>query len=134
MSSHEMIHPPGWDPPKGYSNGVLAAPGGRLLFVAGQVAWSAEQTIVGEDFPGQFRQALSNVVDVVRTAGGAPEHLTRLTIYVTDRNAYLDNLRDVGAAYREIMGRHFPAMALVQVAALIETGAQIEIEGTAVLP
>ena len=131
---HAFINPEGWAPAKGYSNGVLVAAGGRHLFVAGQVAWDAQQQIVGEDFATQFRQALANVVAVVRAAGGAPEHLVRMTLYVTDKDRYEASLKEVGAAYRELVGRHYPAMSLVQVAALLETGAEVEIEATAVLP
>ena len=128
------INPSELGAPRGYSNGMLAPPGARLLFVAGQVGWNSEQRIVGNGFAEQFAAALANVVSVVRHAGGAPEHLVRLTIYVTDRHDYLAALEEVGAAYRGIMGRHFPAMALVQVAALLEPGAKVEIEGTAALP
>ncbi len=134
MTGYETIQPTDWDPPKGYSNGILAPANGRLLFTAGQIAWDARQQLVCEDFSGQFLQALANVVEVVKTAGGGPEHMTRLTMYVTDRQEYLADLPAVGAAYREVMGRHYPAMALVEVAGLLEPGAKIEIEGTAVLP
>ncbi len=132
--SLEIINPASLGAPRGYSNGVLAPAGGRLLFVAGQVAWDAEQRLVGDDFPGQFGQALANVVAVVREAGGRPEDLARLTLYVTDRQEYLASLEEVGRVYRRIMGRHFPAMALLEVRGLLEPGARIEIEGTAVLP
>ncbi len=130
----EPVNPESLGAPKGYSNGMLAPVGGRLLFVAGQVAWDRDQRIVCPDFPGQFGRALENVVAVVRAAGGGPEHLARLTIYVTDRREYLADLKAVGAAYRAVMGRHFPAMALLEVKALLEPGAKVEIEGTAVLP
>lgn len=127
------IEPEGWKSPRGYSNGVLVE-GGRLLFVAGQIAWDAEQRLVGHgDFAVQFRQALANVVAVVRAAGGAPEHLASLTIYVTDKAAYLAERRAVGDAYRELLGRHYPAMALVQVADLLEDGALVEIQAVAAL-
>jgi len=132
--AHETIHPEGWAPAKGYANGVLVPAGGRHLFIAGQVAWDAEQRLVGDDFAGQFRQALANVVAIVRAAGGEPEHLARMTIYVTDKDRYEASLKQIGAAYRELMGKHYPAMALVQVAALLEAGAEVEIEATAVLP
>ena len=134
MSGYKTIQPSGWNPPKGYSNGILAPVNGRLLFTAGQIAWDAQQQIVSDNFSQQFFQALSNVVEVVQAAGGSPEHLMRLTVYVTDRQEYLADLPAVGAAYREVMGRHYPAMALVEVAGLLEPGAKIEIEGTAVLP
>lgn len=131
----EMRNPDGWAPPKGYNNGVLVEGAGRLLFVAGQIAWDADARIVGEgDFPAQFRQALANVVAVVEAAGGRAEHVVRLTVYVTDKRGYLDAQRELGAGYREVMGRHFPAMALVQVAGLVEEGALVEIEATAALP
>jgi len=129
------INPPTWARPKGYSNGVLVEDPSRFVFVAGQVAWDPEERIVGEgDFCAQFRQALENVLAIVREAGGMPEHLVRLTIYVTDTAAYQACLGEVGQVYRELMGRHYPAMSLVQVAALLEEGALLEIEGTAALP
>ena len=128
------INPRDLGAPRGYSHGMLAPPGARLLFVAGQIGWNAEQRLVGDGFAEQFAAALGNVVSVVRHAGGGPEHLARLTIYVTDRHEYLAALEEVGAAYRGIMGRHYPAMALVQVTALLEPGAKVEIEGTAALP
>ncbi len=130
----QAINPESLGFPKGYSNGMLAPAGGRLLFVAGQVAWNRDQQIVGDDFPGQFRQSLANVVEVVRQAGGAPEHVARLTIFVTDKREYLAQTRAVGEAYRSVMGRHFPAMSLIEVKGLIEPGAKMEIEATAVLP
>ena len=128
------INPAELGAPRGYSNGMLAPPGARLLFVAGQVGWDREQQLVGESFAEQFGAALGNVIAVVRDAGGRPEHLVRLTIYVTDRRDYLAQLEEVGAAYRGLMGRHYPAMALVEVKALLETGAKVEIEGTAAVP
>ncbi|HKX46064.1 MAG TPA: RidA family protein, partial [Planctomycetota bacterium] len=104
-------------------------------FVAGQIAWDAEQALVGRgDFVAQFRQALANVAAVVAAAGGRPEHVVRLTIYVTDKREYLGHLREVGEAYRAVLGKHFPAMALVQVADLLEDGALVEVEATAALP
>lgn len=130
----EPINPASLGAPRGYSNGMLAPAGGRLLFVAGQIAWDAEQRLVAGDFTAQLERALANVVAVVREAGGGPEHVGRLTIYVTDRREYLAALSEVGAAYRRVMGRHYPAMALVEVAALLEPGAKVEIEATAVLP
>ena len=131
----ETVRPAGWKDPKGYENGVLVDGAARLLFVAGQIAWNADQELVGAgDFVAQFRQALENVVSVVRQAGGAPEHVVDLTIYVTDKDVYAAAARAVGAAYREVMGRHFPAMALVQVAGLLEDGAMVEIQARAALP
>lgn len=128
------VNPAALGAPRGYSNGILAPAGGRLLFVAGQIAWDSEQRIAARDFPGQFRQALANVLAVVAEAGGAPEHVARLTLYVVDRAEYLAATAAVGEVYRELMGRHYPAMALVEVAALLEPGARVEIEATAVLP
>jgi len=134
MRFHE-IHPVGWAKPKGYCNGVLVDGAPRLLFVAGQVAWDAEQRLVGPgDFVAQFEQALRNVVAVVSEAGGLPQHIARLTIFVTDKELYLARVKEVGAAYREVVGRHFPAMSVVQVAGLLEEGALVEIEATAALP
>ena len=129
----EIVNPDSLAPPRGYSNGIVLGPG-RVLFVAGQVGWDRESRIVSDDFAAQFEQALRNVVDVVREAGGQPEHVGRLTIYVTDKKRNVAQTRDVGRAYRELMGKHFPAMALVEVAGLLEEGALVEIEATAVIP
>ncbi|MCA9644567.1 MAG: RidA family protein [Myxococcales bacterium] len=134
MSKLEAINPESWGEPKGYANGVLAPAGGRLLFVAGQIGWDENQKIVSDDFALQFAQALSNVVTVVRAAGGQPEHIARLTIYVTDKQLYLADLKGIGASYRELMGRHYPAMALLEIKGLLEPGAMVEIEATAVVP
>jgi enamine deaminase RidA (YjgF/YER057c/UK114 family) len=128
-----VVNPGSLAAPRGYSNGMLLGPG-RVLFVAGQIGWNAKGELVSEEFVPQFRQALANVMDVVREAGGAAEHVGRLTIYVTDRARYLAALAEVGAAYRSVMGKHFPAMALVEVKALLEPRALVEIEGTAVIP
>ncbi len=126
------IQPEGWAKPRGYSNGMRAR--GDFLAVAGQIAWDAQARLVGEgDFVAQFEQALANVVAVVRAAGGAPEDLISLTVYVTDRAEYAARLADVGAAYRRVMGKHYPTMALVQVAGLLEVHAKVEIQGLAVL-
>jgi enamine deaminase RidA (YjgF/YER057c/UK114 family) len=125
------VHPDGWVKPRGYSNGMRAT--GDLLAVAGQIAWDAQARLVGETFAEQFHQALANVVAVVRAAGGTPEDLISLTVYVTDRAEYIAGLSAVGEAYRALMGRHYPAMALVQVAGLLEVGAKVEIQGLAVL-
>jgi enamine deaminase RidA (YjgF/YER057c/UK114 family) len=131
----EVIQPDGWARPKGYSNGTLAPAGARILFVAGQVAWDEEERLVGEgDFVAQFGQALRNVVAVVKKAGGEPEDIARLTIFVTDREAYLSRQAELGAVYRAVLGRHFPAMALLHIAGLVEDGALLEIEGTAAIP
>ena len=119
---------------RGYSNGILAPAGARLLFVAGQVGWDRERRMVEGGFAAQFERALANVVEVVRAAGGAPEHLARVTIYVVDRNEYSAMLSAVGAAWRRVVGSHYPAMALVEVAGLLVPGARVEIEATAALP
>jgi enamine deaminase RidA (YjgF/YER057c/UK114 family) len=119
---------------RGYSNGILAPSGARLLFVAGQIGWDRERRLADGGFAPQFERALANVVEVVRAAGGAPEHLARLTIYVVDRSEYLAALPAVGAAWRRVVGTHFPAMALVEVRGLLEPGARVEIEATAALP
>lgn len=130
----DPLHPHGWAPAKGYSNGMLVDGASRFVFVAGQIAWDANQKMVGVgDFPAQFRQALANVVAVVESAGGIANEVVRLTMYVTDKRLYLDHLKDVGAAYRDVMGKHYPAMALVQVVALVEDDALVEIEATAAL-
>ncbi len=134
MSWLQPINPQELGAPKGYSNGLLAPAGARLLFVAGQIGWDGEQRLVGAGFAAQFHQALANVLTVVRAAGGSAEHVARLTLYVTDKQLYLTELKAVGAAYRELMGRHFPTMALLQVADLLEPGALVEIEATAVVP
>lgn len=131
-SPHCIIEPEGWRRPRGYSNGMVAS--GRFLAVSGQIGWDAQERLVGPDLVSQARQALRNVVAVVEAAGGRPEHVVRLTWYLTDRAAYLASGPALGAAYREVMGRHFPAMSAVQVVALVETGAVVEIEATAILP
>jgi enamine deaminase RidA (YjgF/YER057c/UK114 family) len=128
----QAINPPGWPRPSGYSNGVLAE--GRHLAISGQIGWNERNELVSENFAEQARQALSNVMAVVRAARGDAEHLIRLTWYVTDKSEYRASLKELGAAYREIVGEHYPAMALVQVAGLLEEGAKVEIEATAVLP
>jgi len=134
LTALRPVNPESLGRPRGYSNGMLAPAGGRLLFVAGQIAWDGEQRLAGTGFVEQFAQALANVLAVIREAGGGPDHLARLTIYVTDRREYLADLTAVGEAYRGVFGRHFPAMALVEVQALLEPGAKVEIEATAVLP
>lgn len=130
----DVLNPDTLAAPRGYSNGLLFPAGGRLLFVAGQIGWDRSEKLVSPDVAPQFEQALRNVLDVVRAAGGGPEHVGRLTIYVTDKHAYIAARKAIGQAYREQMGRAYPAMALVQVAALLEDGALVEIEGTAVIP
>jgi enamine deaminase RidA (YjgF/YER057c/UK114 family) len=134
MCEREMriLHPKDWAPTKGFSNGVAAE--GRQVFVAGQIGWNARQEIVSDDFVEQVDQALRNIVDVLAEAGARPEHLVRLTWYVTDKGEYLARAREVGQAYQRVIGRHYPAMTLVQVAALLEERARVEIESTAVVP
>jgi len=129
--SREILQPPGWARPRGYANGVAAA--GRLVFVAGQIGWDAEQRFVSDDFASQVRQALANVVAVLACAGAKPEHLVRMTWYVTSRDEYNAALAEIGAAYRELIGRNFPAMSVVVVAGLLEPRAKVEIEATAVV-
>ena len=128
----QILQPPGWARPKGFSNGVVAK--GKLVFIAGQVGWTPQGEWQARDFAGQFRQALANILEVLAEAGGEPHHLVRLTWYVIDKQEYLAALREVGKAYRELMGRHFPTMAVVQVGGLVESEARLEIEATAVLP
>jgi enamine deaminase RidA (YjgF/YER057c/UK114 family) len=127
-----VINPPEVAQPRGYSNGILAE-GGSLLFVAGQVGWDREQRFVSDDFAEQFGQALENVLAVVRQAGGGPANITRLSIFVTDKKEYATRLKDVGTVYRQLMGKHFPAMTLVEVAALVEDLAKVEIEAVAMV-
>jgi enamine deaminase RidA (YjgF/YER057c/UK114 family) len=126
------LQPPGWAAPRGYANGMLVPAGARLCFVAGQIAWDAQQRLVGaEDFALQFRTALENVLAVVAQAGGGPEHLASMTVYVTDKRRYLEAARAIGVHWRELCGKHFPAMALVEVAGLLEEGALVEIQAVA---
>jgi len=128
----QFLHPKNWAPTRGFSNGVTAD--GRQVFIAGQVGWNARQEIVDDDFIAQVEQALRNVVDVLAEADARPEHLVRLTWYVTDKQEYIRRASEVGEVYRRVIGRHFPAMTLVQVAALVEDRALVEIEATAVVP
>lgn len=128
----EFLNPPGWPRPKGYSNGVAAR--GRVVSVSGMVGWDANGQFQTDDFVGQARQALENIVAVLREAGAGPQHIVRMTWYVLDRRKYLEAGRDLGAAYREVIGRHYPAMSAVQVAGLMEERARVEIEATAVVP
>jgi enamine deaminase RidA (YjgF/YER057c/UK114 family) len=129
---HTFLHPRGWKAAKGFSNGVVAQ--GRMVFLAGQVGWNAEQRFENTDFVAQARQALANIVTLVAEAGGEPQHITRLTWFVLDKQEYLSSLRELGDVYRSVMGKHFPAMTLVQVGALVENEARLEIEATAVVP
>lgn len=125
------LQPPGWPEPKGYANGIEAS--GRLVFVAGQIGWDETGAFVSDELPAQVEQALRNVVAVLAEAGAGPEHVVRLTWYVTSREEYVGSLREVGAAYRAVMGRQFPVMSVVEVSALVESRAKIEIEATAVV-
>ena len=131
--SFTLINPDSLGFPRGYSNGVLADASGRLLFVAGQIAWNHDQKIVSTDFVEQFDRALANVIAVVNEAGGKPDQIARLVIYVTDKQEYLARTDDVGTRYRRYMGRHFPAMVLVEVKSLLDDAAKVEIEAIAVL-
>ena len=127
-----FLHPKGWTPTSGFANGVAAE--GRQIFVAGQVGWNVRQEIVDDDFVAQVEQALRNIVDILAEADARPEHLVRLTWYITDKREYIARSREVGEAYRRVVGRHFPAMTLVQVAALLDDRAKVEIEATAIVP
>ena len=127
-----ILQPPGWPRPRGYANGVVAE--GRLVFVAGQIGWDATGGVVSDDLVEQFRQTLENTLAVLREAGAGPEHVARMTWYVTDRREYLARMRELGEVYRALMGRHYPAMAVVEVKALLEDRAKLEIETTAVVP
>lgn len=131
-SIHEVLHPANWKRASGYANGIVAE--GRIVFLGGQVGWNRDQVFETSDFAGQVEQTLRNIVEILDEAGAGPEHLVRLTWFVTDKHEYLDSLRSLGAAYRKVIGRHYPAMSLVQVAGLVEDGARVEIEATAVLP
>ena len=132
MSGLRAINPPGWARPKGYSNAIVGR--GTIVMVAGQIGWNAAQQFESDDFVAQLRQALANTVAVLAAAGAKPEHVARMTWYVTDKREYLDHLPEIGRCYRDIIGRHYPAMALVEVAALVEDRARIEIETTALVP
>ena len=131
-SPHEFLHPKSWKPARGYANGVVAS--GRVIYCGGMVGWNANQEFETDDFAAQVGQALRNIVTVLAEAGGRPEHLVRLTWFVTNKTEYLGNLRELGKVYREIIGSHYPAMSLVQVVALVEDRAKVEIEATAVIP
>ena len=128
----QILQPPGWPKPKGYSNGVVAE--GRQVYVAGQIGWDETETVVSDDFAAQVRQALLNTVLILSEADAEPQHIVRMTWYVTDKQQYLNSLREIGSAYRQIIGKHYPAMAVVQVTALVEDRAKVEIETTAVVP
>lgn len=132
--SFEIVNPAGLPPPSGYNHGMLGPAGGRILFVAGQAALDDRGAVVGADLVGQWGQALDNVLAVVAAAGGRPEHIGRMTVYVVDRSDYLGFLEALGRVHRERMGRHYPAMALLEVKALADSRALVEIEATAVIP
>lgn len=132
MSLHRALTPPGWPRGKGYSHGIEAR--GRLVFVAGQVGWNEHEQFESDDFVAQFRKALENTRAILAEAGAGPEHVVRMTWFILDKSEYLSRLEEVGAAYRDVMGKSYPAMAVVEVKGLIEDGARLEIETTAVLP
>ena len=129
---HKIVQPEGWPRPKGYANGVMAQ--GRMLFVAGQVGWNEKEEFESDDFVAQTEQALKNIVAVLTAGGAKPEHIARMTWYVTTKEEYLGRLAEIGAVYRKVIGPVYPAMSLVQVAGLVEHGAKLEIEATAVVP
>jgi enamine deaminase RidA (YjgF/YER057c/UK114 family) len=128
----KILQPPGWPRPRGYSNGIAAH--GSVVFIGGQIGWNGEGRFESDDFAAQARQALANVVAVLAEAGGRPEHIARMTWYVTDRREYVAAYKAIGEAYREVMGRHYPAMTTVEVSGLVEDRARVEIEATAVIP
>jgi enamine deaminase RidA (YjgF/YER057c/UK114 family) len=128
----QILQPPSWARAKGFSNGIVAS--GKMVFIAGQVGWTGQGEWKEKSFAGQFRQTIRNILEVLAEAKGKPEHIVRMTWYVLDRDEYLASLKEVGAAYRELMGRHYPAMAVVQVSGLVEREARLEIEATAVIP
>ncbi len=129
---HDIVHPDDWERAQGYANGIVAE--GRLVFLGGQIGWTGQQQFETDDFVGQVNQALANICAILTKAGGGPEHLVRLTWYVTDKREYLDRLKEIGRVYRDTLGRHFPAMTVVEVSAMMEDRAKVEIEATAVLP
>lgn len=131
-SPHHFLHPRSWKPAVGYANGMLAE--GRLIFIGGQIGWNGDQIFQSDDLVEQIRQTLDNIVTVMAQADGKAEHIVRLTWYVKDKREYLGRLQEIGRAYRSVLGKHFPAMTMVQVADLVEDEAKVEIEATAVLP
>ena len=131
MTNHKVLNPPGWKAPKGYANGIAAS--GRLVFLGGLIGWNADQEFETDDFAGQVRQTLQNITEVLKEAGGTPQDVVRMTWYITDKQEYLSCQKELGAVYREVFGKHFPAMAMVEVSALIEDRAKVEIEATAVV-
>ncbi len=132
MSAHRVLQPPGWPRPKGSANGIAAS--GRLVFTAGIIGWDEQEDFPAKDFAGQFRQVLLNTLAVLREGGAGPEHIVRTTWYVVSRDEYVAAAREVGAIWRELIGRHYPVMAVVEVSALVETAARLEIETIAVVP
>jgi len=128
----KIIHPEGWPRPKGYSNAILTE--GRMIFIAGQVGWNQNEKFESLDFVDQTRQALSNILTILRQAGAGAEHIVRMTWFVADANEYNDRLKEVGQVYRDVIGSHYPAMSMLQVAGFVENGACVEIETTAVIP
>ena len=132
MTAHQILLPDGWPRPRGYANGVLAE--GRMIFTGGVIGWDESERLVADDIAGQFRQVLVNTLAILAEGGAGAEHIVRMTWYITDIAAYRDSLAAIGAAYREMIGRHFPAMAVIGVSALVEPGALIEIETMAVVP
>ena len=132
MTAHQSLLPPGWKRPRGYANGIAAS--GRMVFTAGVVGWDAEERFAAPDLAGQFRQVLLNTLAILAEGGAGPEHIVRMTWYITNRDDYLAQIAEIGAAYRDLIGRTYPAMAVVEVAALVEAAAKIEIETIAVVP
>ena len=132
MSDFRFLQPKGWTPPKGYANGIAAE--GRLVFIAGQIGWTENQQLVSDDFVAQVERALVNVAAVLAEDAGEPQHLVRITWFITDKQEYLAKQSEIGEAYRRVIGRHFPAMSLLVVKDLLEPGAKVEIEATAVIP
>lgn len=132
MSVHQTLQPPGWPRPRGYANGIAAR--GRMVFTAGVIGWTADEQFEATDFAGQFRQVVVNTLAILAEAGAEPEHIVRMTWYIVDRLEYLDCAREIGAIWRELIGRNFPAMAVVEVAGLIEPAARLEIETIAMVP
>lgn len=131
MTSHRTLLPPGWPRPKGYANGIAAS--GRMVFTAGVIGWDAEGRFPSDTMPGQFRQVMVNTLAILAEGGAGPEHAVRMTWYVTSRDEYVASLAEIGAVYRELMGRNYPAMAVVEVSALVEPQARIEIETIAMV-
>jgi enamine deaminase RidA (YjgF/YER057c/UK114 family) len=128
----KLLQPPDWPRPKGYANGVAAR--GTLVCLSGIVGWNSEEKFVSNDFAGQVRQALQNIVAILKEAHARPEHIARMTWYVLDKQAYMSSAKEMGRIYREIIGSHYPAMSVVEVSGLVEANAQVEIEVTAVVP